>query len=204
MFTSSTFKGVELNYPKVDKQAYAIFKAVKYFLPYFLKSRTKVIVPFPSVINLLVQKDLGENRENWVTALQENDLEIKPLKIVRGRGLCKLVTEGRDGIKNDNDDDKEELDQAIIEARIQALDDNQDSWYKDLKYLLDTGTTPENLSPKQRRALRLKSTPYQLIQGILFRANNDDVLLRCLEKEDSLKVLNELHEGPAGGHFGGD
>ena len=59
---SSNLKGAELNYHEVDKQAFAVFKAVKHFLPYHLKSKTKVIVPFSAVRNLLVQKELGEKR----------------------------------------------------------------------------------------------------------------------------------------------
>jgi len=82
LFTSSAFKGVELNYPEVDKQAYAVFKVVKNFRPYLLKSKTNVIFPFSVVRNLLVQKYLGEKRANWVTTLQEYDLENKPSKIV--------------------------------------------------------------------------------------------------------------------------
>jgi hypothetical protein len=38
----------------------------------------------------------------------------------------------------------------------------------------------------------------------LFRKNFDGVLLRCLEREESEKVLAELHSGDVGGHFGGD
>ena len=57
-FMSSNFKGVELNYHEVDKQAFVVFKAVKHFRPYLLKSKTKIIVPYSSVKNLLVQKDL--------------------------------------------------------------------------------------------------------------------------------------------------
>ena len=30
------------------------------------------------------------------------------------------------------------------------------------------------------------------------------MLLRCLEKEEALKVLSSLHEGPTGGHFGAE
>jgi hypothetical protein len=63
-FMSSSFKGVELNYPAVDQKEYAIFKAVKHFWSYLLKSRTKVIVPYPTVRNLLVQKEMGEKRKN--------------------------------------------------------------------------------------------------------------------------------------------
>jgi len=58
----SHLKGAELNYHEVDKQAFAVFKAVKHFCPYLLKLKTKVIVPFSAMRNLLVQKDLGEKR----------------------------------------------------------------------------------------------------------------------------------------------
>jgi len=77
-FMSSAFKGIELNYPAVDQQAYAVFKVVKHFRSYLLKSRMKVIVPYLAVRNLLVQKELGEKRANWVTSLQEYDIEITP------------------------------------------------------------------------------------------------------------------------------
>ena len=86
-FMSTSIQGAELNYPAIDKQAYAIFKAVKLFRPYILKNRTKVIVPYPAVRSLLIQKELGERRGNWVTALQEYDLEFKPATIVKGQGL---------------------------------------------------------------------------------------------------------------------
>ena len=43
-----------------------------------------------------------------------------------------------------------------------------------------------------------------MINGILFQRNHDNVLLRCLEKYDATKVLLELHDRPAGGHFGGE
>jgi hypothetical protein len=89
----SSFKGAELNYPTFDRQAYAVFKVLKHFWSYLLKSRTKVIVPYPAVRNLLVQKEIGEKRANWVTSLQEYDLEITPAQIVRGQGLCKLVVD---------------------------------------------------------------------------------------------------------------
>jgi hypothetical protein len=66
------------------------------------------------------------------------------------------------------------------------------------------GSDPHNIDPKNRRALRLKSASFQLINDILFRKNFDGVFLRCLEKEESEKVLAELHSGDADGHFGGD
>ena len=37
-FMSTSLQGAELNYPTIDKQAYAVFKAVKQFKPYILKN----------------------------------------------------------------------------------------------------------------------------------------------------------------------
>ena len=50
----------------------------------------------------------------------------------------------------------------------------------------------------------MKSTSYQVIDGVIFRNNCDGVLLRCLEHEDATKVVKELHDGTAGGHYSGD
>ena len=84
-----------MNYPAVDKQAYVVFKAIKQFQPYILKNQTKVIVPHPAVRSLFIQKELEERRGNCVTALQEYDLEFRPTSIIKGKGLCKLMAEGK-------------------------------------------------------------------------------------------------------------
>jgi ribonuclease HI/transposase InsO family protein len=200
-FMSSAFKGAELNYPTVDQQAYAVFKAVKHFRSYLLKSRTKVIVPYPAVRNLLVQKELGEKRANWVTSLQEFDLEITPAQIVRGQGLCKLVVDSEIDQKEDNDMScLEQNDQNLICCTQNFVS----PWYDDIRHYLQHGSAPRHLDPAKRRALRLKSASFHLINGILFRQNFDGILMRCLEKDEAEKVLLELHAGEAGGHFGGD
>ena len=57
-FMSTELQGDELNYPTMEKQAYAVFKETKQFRPYILKDRTKVVVPHPSARSLFVQKEL--------------------------------------------------------------------------------------------------------------------------------------------------
>ena len=69
-------------------------------MPYLLKSRTKVIVPYVKIHNVLIQNELGEKRAHWMTALQEYDLEIKPMNIVRGQGLCQCTTQSNDPEKS--------------------------------------------------------------------------------------------------------
>ena len=90
-FMSTGLEGAELNYPTLEKQAYAIFKEAKQFRPYILKNGEKIVVPPPAVRSLFVHKELGERRGNWVIALHEYDLEFKPATIIKGQGLCKLI-----------------------------------------------------------------------------------------------------------------
>ena len=92
---STGLQGAELNYTAIDKQAYAIFKAVKQFRPYILKNRTKVVVPHPTVRTLFMQKELGERRGNQVTTLQKYDVEFQPSTIIKGQGLCKLMAKSK-------------------------------------------------------------------------------------------------------------
>ena len=74
-------------------------------------------------------------------------------------------------------EEKFELEKGILQAMVNVIEQNQDSWYSDLKQLQDTGVPLEGLNQKQKRALRLKARHYQLIQGILFRSNQEGVLL---------------------------
>eukprot|EP00253_Pinus_taeda_P023419 PITA_23419 len=154
-FFSSNLQGAQLNYSDVEKQAYAVFEAIKYFRPFLLKTHTKVIVLFPVVRNLLRQKYAGEKRANWITALQEYDLEIKPESIVRGQGFCKMLA----GASHIPESSSEEV--QMYEVSLNDIE----SLYVDTIYYLKNG---------------------------------------CLEKTEDEKVLQELHDGPAGGHYAGD
>ena len=139
---STGLQGVDLNYPAIDKQAYAFFKAVKQFRPYILKNCTKVIVPHLAVQSLFVQKELGERRDNWVTTLQEYNLEFKSATIVKGKGLCKLMAESQDNEDN-NWDNEAELHMVDVCPLFTTLE----SWYKDLVHYLQEGYFPETEIP---------------------------------------------------------
>jgi hypothetical protein len=100
-FMSTNIQGVELNYPVVDKQAYTVYKAVKHFRSYILKNHTKIIVSHLAARSLFTQQKMGETRENWMAVVQEFDLDIKPPKLVKGKGLCKLAVEAEDQVNED-------------------------------------------------------------------------------------------------------
>lgn len=195
-FFSYNLQGVELNYLAAEKQAYAVVKSLKHFRPFLLKTHTKIIIPYSAVRQLLIQREVGEKRANWVTALQEYDVEIHPAKIVKGQGLFKMLT-GSSHLPKDEDQSDE------IQISEVCLNDSQ-SQYTNMKFFLKNGYAPSNLNYTAKNSLRLKKNQYQLVNDILFRRNYDYVLLRCLEKTEAEKVLQELHDGPVGGHFRGN
>ena len=77
-------------------------------------------------------------------------------------------------------------------------------WYDDIKFYLTHGYAPPNLEFKKCMKSRLKETPYQFIDNVLFHRNYDGVFLRCLEKPEANKLLFEMHARPIGGHFPGE
>ena len=71
-----------------------------------------------------MQKELGERRGNWVTSLQEYDLEFKPASIVRGNGLCRLMVEG-----NNNEESDWENEAELHMTEVCPLFTAPESWY---------------------------------------------------------------------------
>lgn len=91
-FFSSNLQGAELNYFSIEKQDFYVFKTLKHFKPFLLKTYTKIIVPYPIVRKLLIQRGVGEKlRAKLVIALQEYDVEIWLAKIVRGQAFCRML-----------------------------------------------------------------------------------------------------------------
>ena len=109
-------------------------------------------------------------------------MEIKPSKVVKGQGLCKLVVEAA---HFPNNSFEAVIDEVLLTREIYFYPPPQDSWYTDLRTLLEIGASPDYLEPRKRRALRLKSAPYLLIDNILFRRNSNGVLLQCLDKDET-------------------
>jgi hypothetical protein len=77
----------------MEKQAYALVKALKAFRVYVLHSKVTAYVPSTSVKDILVQPDIDGRRSKWIAKILEFDLEIRPTKLIKGQGLAKLLAE---------------------------------------------------------------------------------------------------------------
>ena len=101
---------------------------------------------------------------------------MKPLKVVKGQGLCKLAAGSSDNSESDLHFFSEP---ALFEREVFPISTPLDSWYNDIKLFLLHGNAPDYLDPHNKRDLRLRSTPYHLI---------DNILLERISKEFSFVV----------------
>eukprot|EP00253_Pinus_taeda_P019951 PITA_19951 len=102
-FFSNSLRDAPLKYQIMEKQAYALLKAIKDFRVYILYSHVIAYVPNIVVKHILTQEGIEGKRGKWIATILEYDIEIKPTKQIKGQGLAKLM----------------------IETNFQALDINQ-------------------------------------------------------------------------------
>ena len=76
-------------------------------------------------------------------------------------------------------------------------------WFHDIKRYLETKEYPEDASVTDKKFLRRFSAKFFLSNGTLYKRNHDGVLLRCVDKNEASKIIEEMHEGSFGTHSSG-
>ena len=133
-FFSKMLRDGELKYDIMEKQAYALVKALKYFRVYILHSHVIAHVITAVVKGILTQPDPEGRREKWIATLLEYDIEIKPTKLVKGQGLAKMMT-------NSNCESLQinflshQFNQLDTEVEV-MIDFVASPWYSDIVYVL--------------------------------------------------------------------
>jgi hypothetical protein len=70
-FFSKALRDVALNYKIMEKQAFALVKAIKYFMVYILHSHTIAYVSNVVVKDILTQDNLDGRRGKWIAVILE-------------------------------------------------------------------------------------------------------------------------------------
>ena len=79
-----------------------------------------------------------------------------------------------------------------------------DSWYDQLLMFLIDGVLLDRFTSDQRKKFALKSKPFLVIAGALYRKGIDQIIRRCVPDEEQQAVISEAHSGGSGGHFSGE
>jgi hypothetical protein len=185
-FFNKSLRDAEHKYDIMEKQAYAMVKALKDFRTYVLHSKIIAYVPTSSVKEILVQPDSDGKRGWWLAKIQEFDLEIKPTKLVKGQGLAKLLAESNFralGINSlqgcEEGKDMNELYEETSEIRIEEKFTSS-NWYKNIVSYLLTLKCLSDLFPSKARMLKLHAIKYCISESQLYWKEPLGFLLVCL------------------------
>ncbi|XP_062075224.1 uncharacterized protein LOC133779256 [Humulus lupulus] len=77
----------------------------------------------------------------------------------------------------------------------------KESWASPIIDYLKDGVVPTD--KREARRLVYKAARYTLVDGVLYKRGFSVPLLRCVDEEEAMKVLYEIHEGECGNHASG-
>jgi ribonuclease HI len=170
-FFSKSLRDAELRYDILEKQAYAMVKALKAFRTYVLHSKIIAYVPTNAIKDILVQPDSDGRRGRWLAKIQEFDLEVKPTKLVKGQGLARLLAESNFralGINNfESHDSLLDIEEIDDQAPIIQIEDkfSSSAWYRDIVTYLLTLQCPNDMTPSKERTLNYMQLSIALLMA---------------------------------------
>ena len=73
-------------------------------------------------------------------------------------------------------------------------------WYCTTAQFLLKLEVPQGLSSSQARTIKLRAAKYCIHENLLYWRDPSGILLRCLDKEQSIEVMHWFHSNICGGH----
>jgi hypothetical protein len=130
-----------------------------------LQSSITTFVPSSGVKEILVQPDSEGKRGKWIVKLLEYDLHINPTKMIKGKGLAKLLSESICKVL--------ELHQIFTQSDAPIRQPGQDNlqvfenyssspWYKNIIYFLQHLECPPEVKKTKVGYLKLKAIKFYI------------------------------------------
>jgi hypothetical protein len=180
-----------------------LLKALKDFRFYVLHSKIVSYVPSTSMKEILIEPDIDVKRSKWIAKILEFDLEIKPTKLVKEKGLVRLLAEsnckslGVNFMKINLENQQAEIANKSCHVSPNLA---ECTWYKDIIHFLQKLQPPDGLEKNKVIALKLKEIKYCLIDHVLYWKDRLGVLLRCLDAQEAQRSIIDFHESLCGDH----
>ncbi|KAJ9565234.1 hypothetical protein OSB04_001200 [Centaurea solstitialis] len=199
-YSSKTLNSAQINYTTTEKELLAVVFAFEKFRSYLMGTKVIVHTDHAAIKYLISKKDAKPRLIRWVLLLQEFDLEIVDRKGVNNQVADHLSRlEKTDQIAGNADICEVFPDERILSAKPMSV-----PWFADIVNYLACGIIPKELNKNAKRKLIHDSRIYLWDDPFLFKICADQVIRRCIPKEETTEILHHCHSGPCGGHFGGN
>jgi hypothetical protein len=91
-FTSKALHGIEEQYPRIKKLAFALIVSTRRLKPYFQAHAIRVLTEYP-MRKVLQKPNLSGRLVNWAVELGQFDIEFHPRTTIKGHALANFLIE---------------------------------------------------------------------------------------------------------------
>ena len=146
---------------------------------------------------LMTKKDAKSRLIRWVLLLQEFDLEIK-----ENKGTENLVAYHLSRLEGPRDE--VQVNDDFPDEQILVIRDTKTvPWFVDYVNYLVAKVIPTDFSYQQKKRFFANLKHYYWEEPIFYKHCADQVIRRCVPKDEMGSILTQCHTLSCRGHFGG-
>jgi len=175
-----------------------IVYALEKFRSYLVGSKVIVYIDYAAIKYFLNKAYSKPRLIKWILLLQKFDLVIQDKK----GSDENLVADHLSRSVN------KEVTLKELEIRDEFLDEslfmvNERPWFANLANFKAVGIIPKDLTWQQKKKFLHDARFYVWDDPHLFKIGVDNMLRRCVTKEEAMSILWHCHNSPCGGHYNG-
>ena len=182
-YASRMLTKAEHNYSVTEREALGMIYSLNKFRHYLLSNKVIFHVDHWALIYLIAKPYLTGRLARWMLLLQEFDFSI-----IHTSGKLHAVADYLSRLETGEPATGINDELPNVEL-FQMKGVSSDSWYEHMLAFLVDGTMPGNFLVDQRRKFALKSRPFLVIAGALYRRGIDQIIRRCVPDFEQDAVL---------------
>ncbi|GJS74522.1 putative nucleotidyltransferase, ribonuclease H [Tanacetum coccineum] len=199
-YASKTLNNSQEHYTTTEKELLAVVFSFDKFRQYLVLSKTVVYTDHSALKYLLSKEDAKPRLIRWVLLLQGFDIEIKDKKEEENLAADHLS-------RLENPDlgtfTKVEITDEFSDKHLMKLKaelNNDEPWYADYINYIVGKIIPPNWTPEKRRRFFSQVKNYFWDEPYAFKICSNNVIRRCVARNEIFEILAHCYSGPTGGH----
>ncbi|XP_072079343.1 uncharacterized protein [Arachis hypogaea] len=206
-FVNRVMQPAEQRYPRIEQLALALVIIARRLRHYF-KSHTIIVRTNQPLRQILTKPELAGRLTKWSIELSKFDIQFQPRSALKAQILADFVSELTPDEPNkpwelhvDGASSRGGSGAGIILKEGDKVIGKQSLSSTSQQATIRPSTIPKDeLNPPH---FRRKASLYTSIAGELYKRGFSQPLLKCLNKDETKEVMDEVHEGICGNHIGG-
>ncbi|GJY02545.1 reverse transcriptase domain-containing protein [Tanacetum coccineum] len=199
-YASKTLNDAQAHYTTTEKELLAVVFSFDKFRPYLILSKTIVYTDHSTLKYLFNKQDANPRLIRWVMRLQGFNIEIKDKKGAENLAADHLsrLENPNMGILTERKIADEFLDKHLMV--LKATPDSDEPWYADYVNYIVGKLIPPKWTAEKRKRFFSQVKYYFWDEPYAFRLCPDDIMRRCVARNEITKILTHCHFGPTRGH----